>query len=103
MSTSLLTLSWENSQTWNIYVAFGKTLEQIRKDWIAKNKEGAKGYSDINADHRTDFSERCQENMNKIMEKFRSFQSSKMQTFEMQILNYSMHQLLYILLFLKKN
>jgi len=70
MSTSLLTPSWGNSQPWNIYVASGKTLEEIRKDWIAKNKEGAKGYSDINAGHRTDFSERCQENMNKIMKKF---------------------------------
>ena len=70
MSTSLLTPSWGNSQPWNIYVASGKTVEEIRKEWIAKNKEGAKGYSDIYAGHRTDFSERCQDNMNKIMKKF---------------------------------
>ena len=70
MSTSLLTPSWGNSQPWNIYVASGKTLEEIRKDWIAKNKEGVKGNSDINAGHRTDFSERCQENINKVLKKF---------------------------------
>jgi len=70
MSTSLLTPSWGNSQPWNIYVASGKTLEEIRKDWLAKNKEGVKGNSDINAGHRTDFSERCQENINKVLKKF---------------------------------
>jgi len=70
ISTSLLTPSWGNSQPWNLYIASGKTLEGIRKEWIAKNKEGVKGYSDINAGHRTDFSERCQENINKVMKEF---------------------------------
>ena len=67
ISTSLLTPSLGNSQPSNIYVASGKTLEEIRKDWVAKNKEGVKGNSDINAGHRTDFSERCQENINKVL------------------------------------
>ena len=58
METSILTPSWGNSQPWNIYIASGNTLEKIRKDWIAKNKEGIKGYTDIEAGHRTDFSER---------------------------------------------
>ena len=39
METSILTPSWGNSQPWNIYVASGNTLENIRKDWISKNKK----------------------------------------------------------------
>ena len=70
METSILTPSWGNSQPWNIYVASGNTLEKIRKDWITKNKEGIKGNSEIEAGHRTDFSERCQKNMNDIMMQF---------------------------------
>ena len=64
MSTSLLSPSWCNSQPWNIYIASGKTIEEIRKIWISKNKENIKAYSDIPPAHRTDFSERSQ----KIME-----------------------------------
>ena len=67
IETTLLTPSWGNSQLWTIYVASGNTLENIRKDWIAKNKEGIKGNSDIQAGHRNDFSERCQKCMNEIM------------------------------------
>ena len=66
ISTSLLTPSWGNSQPWRIYVASGKTLEAIRSDWISKNKEGIKGYSDIKHGHRIDFSENCQKAMNDI-------------------------------------
>ena len=73
METSILTPSWGNSQPWNLYIASGNTLEKIRKDWIAKNKEGIKGYSDIEAGHRTDFSERCQKNMDDIMKLFGDF------------------------------
>ena len=73
MSTSILTPSWGNSQPWNIHVASGNTLEKIRKDWIDKNKEGVKGYTDIEVGHRTDFSERCQKNMNEIMKSFGDF------------------------------
>ena len=67
VETSLLTPSWGNSQPWTIYVASGNTLENIRKDWIAKNKEGIKGNSDIEAGHRKDFSDRSQKCMNEIM------------------------------------
>ena len=63
METSLLTPSWGNSQPWTFYVASGTTLENIRKDWISKNKEKIKGYCDIEAGHRNDFSERCQKCM----------------------------------------
>ena len=70
METSLLTPSWGNSQPWSIYVASGNSLENIKKDWIAKNKEGTKGNSDIEAGYRSDFSERCQKCMNEIMKQF---------------------------------
>ena len=43
MEISLLTPSWGNSQPWNLYIASGNTLENIKKEWIAKNKEGIKG------------------------------------------------------------
>ena len=42
ISTALLTPSLGNSQPWHIYVASGKTLEEIRKDYISNNKEGKK-------------------------------------------------------------
>ena len=55
--------SWCNSQPWNVYVVSGKPLEEIKKVWIAKNEEKIKGYGDIEPVHRTEFSERCQKNM----------------------------------------
>ena len=64
IKTSLSTPSWGNSQPWNIYVSSGNNLEDIRKEYIAKNKEGIKGYSDIEAGHRNEFSEKCQNIMN---------------------------------------
>jgi len=58
--------SWCNSQPWNIYAASGNTMEEIRKEWIAKGKEKVKGYADINPGHRTNFSERSQACMAKF-------------------------------------
>ena len=55
--------SWCNSQPWKVYVVTGKPLEEIRKEWIAKNEEKIKGYADLQPVHRTEFSERCQKNM----------------------------------------
>ena len=55
--------SWCNSQPWKVYVVTGKPLEEIRKVWIAKNDEKIKGYADLQPVHRTEFSERCQKNM----------------------------------------
>ena len=55
--------SWCNSQPWNIYVVSGKPLEEIKKEWISKNEQKIKGYSDIPPMHRTEFSEQCQKNM----------------------------------------
>ena len=66
ISISLHSPSWCNSQPWNIYVATGNTLEEIKKEWIQKNKEKIKGYADVNPGHRTDFSERSQLTMGKF-------------------------------------
>ena len=66
ISISLMSPSQCNSQPWTIYVATGNTLEEIRKEWISKNKEKVKGYADINPGHRTDFSERSQATMAKF-------------------------------------
>ena len=63
VSIALMSPSWCNSQPWNIYVVTGKPLEEIRKEWIAKNEEKIKGYADLQPVHRTEFSERCQKNM----------------------------------------
>ena len=67
LEISLLTPSWGNSQPLTLYVVSGNTLENIKKEWITKNKEGIKGKSDIEAGHRTNFSERCQKCMNEVM------------------------------------
>ena len=45
IKTALQTPSWCNNQPWNIYVASGKTLTEIRNIWESKGKEGIKGYS----------------------------------------------------------
>ena len=69
ISTALLTPSWANSQPWHIYVASGKTLEEIWKGYITNNKEGKQGYSDLHYGNRTALSEKCQKNMGNVKEK----------------------------------
>ena len=66
ISTSLMAPSWCNSQPWNIYVASGKTISEIRKIFIQKNNEKIKGYSDMEPGHRTNFSERSQKHMESL-------------------------------------
>ena len=73
ISISLLSPSWGNTQPWNIYVASGNTLEEIRKIWISKNKENIKGYSDIPPGHRTEFSERSQKIMENLLNQVGEF------------------------------
>ena len=63
ISIALQAPSWCNSQAWNIYVASGKTLSEIRTQWISKTKQGIKGYSDLPPGHRADASERSQKTM----------------------------------------
>ena len=77
ISISLMSPSWCNSQPWTIYVATGNTLEEIRKEWISKNKEKVKGYADINPGHRTDFSERSQSTMAKFFKIGDNLQNKK--------------------------
>ena len=67
IEVSLDTPSWCNSQPWNIYIVSGKPLEEIRKEWIAKNEQKIKGYADLQPVHRTEFSARCQKNMEEEM------------------------------------
>ena len=66
ISIALMAPSWCNSQPWNIYVASGNIMQEIRKEWIAKGKEKVKGYADVNPGHRTNFSERSQASMAKF-------------------------------------
>ena len=63
MSTALHSPSWCNSQSWSIYIASGKTLSEIKKEWLPKNEQGIKGYADIPPDHREDVAEKSQNNM----------------------------------------
>ena len=63
VQTSLQSPSWCNSQPWNVYVVTGTPLEEIRKEWISKNEQGIKGYADLQPVHRTEYSQRCQKNM----------------------------------------
>ena len=63
MSTALNSPSWCNSQSWSIYIASGKTLSEIKKEWLPKNEQGIKGYADIPPDHREDAAEKSQNNM----------------------------------------
>jgi len=73
MATALKSPSWCNSQPWSIYVASGKTLSEIKKEWISRNEKGIKGNADINPGHRTDTTERTQNNMNKLFKETGEF------------------------------
>ena len=73
ITTALKSPSWCNSQAWNIYVASGKTLSEIKNIFISKNNEGIKGYSDLAPGHRNNASERSQKTMNKFFKDIESF------------------------------
>lgn len=73
LSTALQSPSWCNSQAWAIYVATGNTLSEIRKIWISKNKEGIKGYADLNPGHRNETDEKTQKNMNTLFKDISEF------------------------------
>ena len=66
MSTALHSPSWCNSQSWSIYIASGKTLQEIKNEWFPKNEQGIKGYADIPPEHRTNTEEKNQNNMNTL-------------------------------------
>ena len=69
ISDSLLSPSWCNSQPWNIYVASGESLNNIRKMWMDKTGKQEKGYGDVSPGHRTDFSKRSQNSMQEFFKK----------------------------------
>ena len=73
MSTSLHSPSWCDSQSWNIYIASGQPLSEIKKEWLQKNEQGVKGYADIPPEHRTDTDERTQKNMNALFKDIGEF------------------------------
>ncbi len=74
--------SWENSQPWNVYIATGEVLEQIRKEWREKNEKKTKGYADMNPGHRTNFSDQGRKNMEDFMEDVAKFcKDPKMENF----------------------
>ena len=66
MSTALRSPSWCDSQAWSIYIASGKTLQEIKNEWLPKNEQGIKGYADIPPGHRTNTEEKTQKNMNAL-------------------------------------
>ena len=86
ISISLASPSWCNSQPWNIYVASGNTIKEIRKEWISKSKEKIKGYADIPPGHRTDYSERSQKTMGEFFKSWESLPNQK----ESEESNYSL-------------
>ena len=59
--------SWENSQPWNVYIATGETLKQIKEIWVGKYADKVKGAPDMPTAHRTNFSERSQKSMEDFM------------------------------------
>lgn len=61
------TPSWENNQPWNLYIATGGSLKEIKSVWKEKYAEGVKGYADMPVGHRTNYSERSQANMASFM------------------------------------
>ena len=71
ISTNLLTPSWTNNQPWKIYVASGKPLEEIKKEWLSKYNNKVTPYPDIPVAHRNEFSELSQKNMGELSKTFK--------------------------------
>ena len=82
IKTALNCPSWCNSQPWKVYVVTGEPLENIRKEWISKNEQKIKWYSDIPPVHRVEFSQRCQKNMKDMMDNIKEeIKDPELQTF----------------------
>jgi Nitroreductase len=67
--------SWVNSQPWKVYVATGKTLQNIKDTYVQRDSE--KGSPDFPVMHRDDWSPETQINMkqwrHEIVHHFESF------------------------------
>lgn len=82
ITTAQRASSWENSQPWNVYVATGEVLEQIRKEYSERSKKKIKGNADMNPGHRTNFSDQGRKNMEEFMQDISKFcQDPKMENF----------------------
>jgi nitroreductase len=57
------TPSWENSQPWKVYIAYGESLKTIRRIFSDRADSKVKGNPDMPTQHRIDFSRQSQENM----------------------------------------
>lgn len=55
--------SWVNSQPWKVYVATGKTLENIKSAYQQKDEQGETAQPDFPVKHRDDWSTETQANM----------------------------------------
>ena len=87
ISTSLLTPSWTNSQPWKIYVASGKPLDEIKKEWLSKYKNKVTPYPDIPVAHRNEFSELSQKNMGELSKTFKEFCNAEIMDFNYIMFN----------------
>ena len=73
IKTAERTPSWENSQPWNVYIATGETLRQIRESWREKYAHEIKGSPEMPTGHRTNFSQRSQKSMEDFMDEVGKF------------------------------
>ena len=64
--------SWVNSQSWRVYAATGRTLEEIKKRHAADVAAGRKGASDLPVMSRTEWSLATQANMAALAERIGS-------------------------------
>jgi nitroreductase len=87
ISTSLLTPSWTNSQPWKIYVASGKPLDEVKKEWLSKFNNKVTGYPDIPVAHRNEFREISQKNMGDLIKTFKEFSKADIMDFNYIMFN----------------
>ena len=102
ITTAQRASSWENSQPWNVYVATGEVLEQIRKEFRERSKKKIKGNADMNPGHRTNFSDQGEKTWKILCKIFLNF--AKIQKWKISgflILFFLILQLLFILLLIK--
>ncbi|ANN48962.1 nitroreductase [Levilactobacillus brevis] len=65
------TPSWGNSQPWEVYIATGKSLEQIKSRYAAAAQAGVTEAADLAKAHRGDFSTMANQNMGHWVGTFR--------------------------------
>ena len=58
--------SWVNAQEWKVFVASGDTLNKIKAEYTPRSAGGETGKSDLQVQHRENWSESAQKNMQEI-------------------------------------